>query len=424
MAGAVAIGIGGMVGGGIFAVLGVAAEDPGGATPVAFLVAGVVAALTAYSYARLSVQYPSDGGTVTFIDRTFGVSAVTGTVNVILWVGYVATTGLYAAAFGHYGAALLPGGAESSTVAFKSLAVVGVALPWFVNLTSASLVARTEGAVVAVKMLVLLVVIAAGLPSADPSQVAPSTWASPLSIVAAGMLVFVAYEGFELIANASADVSDPATTLPRAYAWSVGLVIALYVLIAGVVVASLSPDQIARAADYALAEAASTTLGRAGFVMVGVSAVLATFSAINATLYGAARLSATLATEGELPADFRRRSWDQPVGLPVTAALGVAIAVGLPLASISTVCSAIFLAVFAVVNAVAYHAGSDARVARPVAGAGVIGSVASLVVLLTDAGRHDVVALAVLVVLLGTAAAAERYVLRGHRVQRARNLGG
>jgi amino acid transporter len=416
--GAIAIGIGGMVGGGIFAVLGVAAERAGGATPVAFAIAGAVAGLTAYSYTTLSVHLPSDGGTVNFVDRIFGIGALTGTANVVLWVGYVATTALYAAAFGHYGAALLPGDAETSSVWFRVLAVVGVGLPWFVNLTSAGLVARTESVVVGVKMLVLLVVVAAGVPNADPGSLAPSTWGSPVDVVAAGMLVFVAYEGFELIANASADVARPAHTLPRAYGWSVGLVVALYVLVAGVVVASLSAEEIAAAADYALAEAASTTLGRSGFVLVGVAAVLATFSAINATLYGAARLSAKLALEGELPDGFRRHPWDQPIGLHVTALLGLAIAVGLPLSSISSVSSSIFLIVFTIVNAAAWQAGDRARVRRPVAGAGVAGCAASLVVLTVRNVAADPTSLVVLAVLLGVALVGELALLRPRRARR------
>ena len=73
-----AIGIGGMVGGGIFAVLGLATQLAKGATPVAFIIAGIVALITTYSYKNLSVAFPSKGGTVTFIDRGFGVDFFTG----------------------------------------------------------------------------------------------------------------------------------------------------------------------------------------------------------------------------------------------------------------------------------------------------------------------------------------------------------
>ena len=203
LVGGVSIGIGGMVGGGIFVVLGVAAEQAGGATPLAFLVAGVVAALTAYSYAKLSVRYPSGGGTVTFVDRVFGVDTVSGSVNVLLWVGYMATIGLYAAAFGHYGAALLPGDLADNALVFKSLAVVGILAPWIINLANAGIIARTESFVVAIKLVILMIVVAVGMPSVDPEQLRPDTWSSPFAIVAAGMVVFVAYEGFELIANSA-----------------------------------------------------------------------------------------------------------------------------------------------------------------------------------------------------------------------------
>ena len=96
--GAVSIGVGGMVGGGIFAVLGLAAVTARGATPVAFLVAGIVALLTAYSYAKLSVAYPDNGGTIIFIDKAFGVDWFTGTTNMLLWLGYIVTLSLYAVA--------------------------------------------------------------------------------------------------------------------------------------------------------------------------------------------------------------------------------------------------------------------------------------------------------------------------------------
>ena len=148
------------------------------------------------------------------------------------------------------------------------------------------------------------------------------------------MLIFVAYEGFELIANASAEIKNPEKTLPKAFALAVGLVVALYVLIAFVVVGSLSPSQIADSADFALAQAASTSLGHSGFILVSISAVLATFSAINATLYGSARLSFTIATEGELPAVLETRAWNQPIGLHITALIGLGMAVALPVESI------------------------------------------------------------------------------------------
>jgi len=101
---AVSIGIGGMVGGGIFAVLGLAVQLAAGGTYVAFAIAGIVAVLTSYSYARLSVAYPSQGGTVEFLNQAFGTGILTGALNILLWFNYIITLSLYAYAFGSYGA--------------------------------------------------------------------------------------------------------------------------------------------------------------------------------------------------------------------------------------------------------------------------------------------------------------------------------
>ncbi len=103
-----AIGVGGMVGGGIFAVLGLSVELTGGGAPLAFLIAGIVALVTSYSYARLSVTYPSQGGTVAFLDRAFGSGLLTGSANILLWISYIVMLSLYAYAFGSYGASFFP----------------------------------------------------------------------------------------------------------------------------------------------------------------------------------------------------------------------------------------------------------------------------------------------------------------------------
>jgi amino acid transporter len=415
IAGATSIGIGGMVGGGIFAVLGVAATEAGGATPVSFLVGGVVAALTAYSYARLSVTMPSAGGTVAFIDRVFGVGRVTGSVNALLWIGYVITTALYAAAFGNYAATFIVGDGSVGPLTLRALVGCGIALPWLVNLTDASVVARSETLIVGIKVVILTLVIVAGVPSSSSSRLATDTWGGAVGILAAGLLVFVAYEGFELISNASGDISDPKRTLPWAFGLSVGIVIVLYVAIAAVVVGSLTPTRIVEASDFALAEAASESLGAVGFTAVAVSAVLATLSALNATLYGAARLSYTLATDGELPERFGTVRWNDPVGLHVTAALGLIAAVTLPLASISAMASIIFLVVFAVVNLAAFRAGADARVRRPIAALGAVACSVALVVLVVDTSAKSPIALVVLLLTVVVLLVVEGRWLSHHR---------
>jgi len=386
--GAVAIGVGGMVGGGIFAVLGLAATLAGGATPVAFLVAGVVALLTAYSYAKLTVAYPSDGGTIVFIDRAFGVDLCTGGVNNLLWLSYIVTLSLYAVAFANYTATFFPN--QQGPVFHHTLISVGILFPMVLNLASPALVSKTETAVVVIKIGILLVVVAFGVGSIDMSRLAPAEWESPIAIVGGGMLIFVAYEGFELIANTAPNVDNAEKVLPRAYYASVGFVIVLYIVIAAVTVGTLDAQQIQSASDFALAEATQSTLGKLGFTLVAVSAVLATFSAINATLYGSARLASSIAAEGEAPRFLERRIWNRPVpGLVLTAGLALLLANLADLAAISSMGSAGFLVIFAVVNAANFVRHKEAKSSRIIAGLGVAACAGALIALIGHTAQSD-----------------------------------
>ncbi len=331
----VAIGVGGMVGGGIFAVLGLAVQLARGGTPVAFLLAGVVALLTTYSYTKLSVAYPSRGGTVTFLDRIFGSGMLTGSLNVLLWLSYIVMLSLYAFAFGSYGATFLPPAWQGvGTHILISLSVITIA---GLNLLGAELIGKAESWIVGLKIAILLFFVGVGLTGIDTTQLAPDTWSPPMQLAAGGMIIFLAYEGFELIANTAQDVEDVPRTLPRAYYTAVGFVIFLYVLVAFVAVGNLSVDKIVAAKDYALAEAARPFLGQTGFTLIAIAAMLSTASAINATLYGAARVSYTIARDGELPATLERKAWGQPAeGLLITAGMTLLIANVFDLTSIAT----------------------------------------------------------------------------------------
>ncbi|BBF63835.1 APC family permease [Acidithiobacillus ferridurans] len=345
----VALGVGGMVGGGIFAVLGLAVQLAHGGTPLAFALAGMVALLTAYSYAKLSVAYPSRGGTVVFLDRTFGAGMFTGSLNVLLWLSYVVMLSLYAFAFGSYGATFLPqawqGIGKHALISFAVITIAGM------NLLNAELIGKAEIWIVAIKLAILLLFVGVGIFGINASRIAPGSWSPPLQLAAGGMIIFLAYEGFELIANTANDVRDVAKTLPRAYYTAVGFVIALYVLVALVTVGNLPVDKIVAAKDFALAEAARPFLGQTGFTLIAIAAMLSTASAINATLYGAARLSYCIARDGELPAILERKVWGQPVeGLLITAGLTLIVANVFDLTSIATMGSAGFLLIFAAVN--------------------------------------------------------------------------
>lgn len=400
------IGVGGMVGGGIFAVLGLSVKLAQGGAPLAFLIAGSVALVTAYSYVQLAVAFPSQGGTVSFLGRAFGTGLMTGSLNILLWISYMVMLSLYAYAFGSYGASLLP--AEYQPLGKHVLITASVVAIGGLNMMRASLIGRAEDWIVLVKLAILTLFIVVGIPGIEPARLVPATWSSPVELVAGGMLIFLAYEGFELIANTAHDVRDPRRTLPRAFYSGVGFVILLYVLVAIVTVGTLPVAQIVGARDYALAEVARPVFGQAGFLLIAVTAMLSTASAINATLYGAARLSYVIARDGELPAVLEHRVWGRPIeGLLITAAITLVIANLADLSSLSTMGSAGFLLIFAAVNAanvmLAERTGS--RRWLSLLGVGLcLGALGTLLWQTAQTGPHR---LWVLVLMTGTAVTVE-----------------
>lgn len=349
---ALSIGIGGMVGGGIFAVLGLAVSLAKGGTPIAFLIAGVIALVTAYSYAKLSLTFPERGGTVKFVNEGFGKTIFSGGINNLLWISYIIMLSLYASAFGSYAPNLFT--IVNKTVDFHIYASAVIIGATIINYYSIKIVGKIESFAVIVKLIILLAFVGIGcyglFGSEHLSQLSTSNWETPLKLLTGGMVIFVAYEGFELIANAAPDVVNPKKNIPRAYYGSVIFVILLYIIIAIVTVGSLPFSEIKDAKDYVLAEAAKPMLGQIGFTVITIAALISTFSAINASILGGTRVSYEIAEDDELPHHLTGKLWNQPVGLLITSVLTLIVANVLKLESISTTGSVGFLLIFAMVN--------------------------------------------------------------------------
>ena len=346
---AAAIGIGGMVGGGIFAVLGLAVQLSHGGAPLAFLIAGIVALATSYSYSKLSVAFPGKGGTVSFLDKAFGPGLTTGTMNILLWISYIIMLSLYGYAFGSYGAELFSG---STNEFLKHILISGIIIAiTILNIFSAKLIGKAEDYIVAIKLLILLFFCAVGFWGIRGDNLAITSWSPAMNLIAGGFIIFLAYEGFELIANTAEDVREPEKNLPLAFYSSVIFVIVLYILVATVTVGNLPVDKIVEAKDYALAIAAKPFLGQFGIILISVAALLSTTSAINATLYGSARLSYIIAKDGELPQFLEDNIWNKPLeGLLITSIATLLVANLFDLSSLSTMGSAGFLLIFTGVN--------------------------------------------------------------------------
>ncbi len=349
MVAAVSIGIGGMVGAGIFSILGVVAQAAGNAMWLAFAIGGVVALLSTYSYAKLGATFPSAGGAVHFLVEGFGDGVFAGGLNLFMWAGYIISLALYATAFGSYAATFIT--EAPSAVLLKSLAIGSVLLVTVVNAFGAKVMGRGETIIVAVKLAILVVFAATGLWFVKPENLSPELWPGSQSILFGAGVLFIGYEGFGLIANAAGDMRNPQVTLPRALYTAVILVIILYLAVALTVTGNLTNAEIERARDYALAEAAKPFLGEVGFRLIAVAALFSTASAINATLFGSANVCYMIARDGELPARLSRLEWKQATGgLLLTAALVVVVMLCFDLSGIAMMGSAAFLLVYAAVN--------------------------------------------------------------------------
>jgi amino acid transporter len=401
-----AIGVGGMVGGGIFAVLGLAVQLAAGGTPVAFFFAGLVALLTGYSYAKLSVTFASQGGTVEFINQAFGEGIFTGALNILLLISYIVMLSLYAYAFGSYGASFFPH--EYQPLAKHLLISAAVVLFTVLNVIGSKAVGRAEEWIVGFKILILLGFAGIGFWSVDAHRLAPAAWSPFLEIIAGGMVIFLAYEGFELIANSAKDVRDAEKTLPAAYYSTILFVIVLYILVSLVTVGNLPVSDIVSAKDYALAEAARPFLGQTGFTLSAVAALLSTGSAINATLYGTTRVSYIIAKEGELPGELEEKIWNRPIeGLFISSGLTLLIANLFDLSSLSIMGSAGFLLIFAAVSAANLRLRRRTGSSAWIAAAGVCASLCAFCALLWHALTTSSTEIWILVIMLAVSFAVE-----------------
>lgn len=403
---AVSVGVGGMVGAGIFSILGVVAQAAGNAMWISFAIGGVVALLSTYSYAKLGAAFPSAGGAVHFLVKSFGDGVLAGGINLFMLAGYIISLALYAVAFGSYGATFITN--NPSPLLRDSLAVGSVVALTFLNAFGAAVMGRGETFIVAVKVSILVLFAATGLLFVKPENLSPALWPDTQSILFGAGVLFIGYEGFGLVTNAAANMRNPQKLLPRALYTAVLLVIALYLVVAVTVTGNLTNAEIARASDYALAEAAKPFLGDFGFRLIAVAALFSTASAINATLFGSANVCYMIARDGELPAALTRTPWKSATGgLLLTAGLVVLVILCFDLSGIAMMGSAAFLLVYAAVNAghlrVLHNTGANAVIVWM----SLITCLVMFAVLAVYTYQQQPAALVALVVIAGASFAAE-----------------
>ncbi len=377
--------IGGMIGGGIFSVLGVTIDLAGHLAFAAFLLGGVIAGLTAHAYARLALHAGRAGGPFTYL-REEGHTQAAAWVAWLLIVGYVFALAVYTFTFGHYLANVL-----GAPVLVARLSGVGIMVIFAaINLRGVATSGLTEDVIVFTKLAVLAGISAIGIGMFSPSRLAPLDNMGLLGVFLGAAVIFVAYEGFELVPYDYDDISEPRRTVPRALYLSVGVVVLVYVAVTLASQMLLSDQAIVGEKEVAFAVVGERALGSFGLWAATLGAVFSTSSAINATLFSTARLVRDVSAARELPARLARERGGLPVGAVAWLALfGAAFSLLPGITEIVSFGSLTFLLVFGLINLL--HARHTARAGwdRRLAYLGAVACFAAAVGLLYYLARSD-----------------------------------
>ncbi|MHB1504509.1 MAG: APC family permease [Acidimicrobiales bacterium] len=360
---ATALGVGGMMGAGLYTLLGLAATSTGSYLPVAFIVGALAAVFSVYSYARLGSRFPSGGGAAHFIVEEYGHGISSGGLNVFQYLAYLIATSLYATGFAEYADALGGHALPQWTAKVFGMGIVLVFLA--VNVLGSKMVGRAEMLIVGIEIVILLGFVIIGLSSAQPSRLGSGGGDGTLGIITGAALLYVTYQGFGVVTNASNRMVSPRRELPRAMFAALGIVAVLYVTISSLVVALMPQAAIVANAGHVLANAGQAALGRIGFLAVAAAALLATSSAVNATLFAASNVAFDEARSGELSRLLTGTvGRNGTVALVTSAAIVMLLVLFFPLDAVGQMTSLAFLVVYGAVSAghlrVRAHTGARA----------------------------------------------------------------
>ncbi len=382
--GATGVGIGAIVGGGILVLGGVALAQTGPGALVAFALNGLVATLTALSFAELSSRFPESGGAYTFAKKVLSVQAAFA-VGWVLWFASIVAAVLYALGFATYTVLLLGSlarlilGAEPSWLhhqaVFLGLAV-GASTAYTVGLIRSAGGGGNWDTVL--KVIVFIVVICFGFVALGgrsatslSDSLVPFFTGGAGGVITAMGFTFIAFQGFDLIAAVGGEVKNPEKTIPRAMLLSLAAALLVYlplifiVSTVGVAPGASVAELAARHPETLIAVAAERFMGGAGFWLVVVAAILSTLTALKANLFAASRVALTMAQDRTLPPVLGRIN--EKYGTPVMAIFATSLALFVILlvlpdvAAAGAAASLIFLISFALAHWTAFLARRRAK---------------------------------------------------------------
>jgi amino acid transporter len=296
LVGAVSMGTAVIIGAGIFALTGQIAELGGQWFPLAFLVAAVVTAFSAYSYVKMSNAYPSAGGIAMFLEKAYGKGTITAGGALLMYFSMVINESLVARTFGSYTIQLFDVGKDSWLIP-----VLGVGLllfAFFINISGNRLIGTFSFVMSVLKIGGIAVFGIVGLWlsgfSLESFSVAPAQPSGASGFLAAVALAILSYKGFTTITNSGSEIVDPHRNVGRAIIISIAICVVVYFLVALAVAGNLSLPEIIAAKNFALAEAARPVLGDFGLWFTVALAIIATVSGVIASAFAVSRMLAML----------------------------------------------------------------------------------------------------------------------------------
>jgi amino acid transporter len=381
---AVAVGVGGIVGGGIYAAIGIVVGVAGYLTWLAYAIAGIVVLSTAYSYVNLNRLTDSEGGSVTFIEELTGQSTYAAIIGWTLIVGYIGTMAMYAYAFGAFAEFLIGRSYIFGISARPLLSVLIVAVFIALNLLGAGSSTSTERYLVVIQAGIIFVfgLIALGFGFTHNEL---QTGLSKITIdpLVAGAVSFVSFEGWQLLFYDQEQFEDPVETLANGVFSSILIAGVIYILVGFVVPSLIAPAAVAAQPEAAL-NFAGLRVSKWLALGVTIAALVSTASAINSTMFSNAIFAKNLVSDGILPDRFSDTSHSDVPTRPVLIIGVLVIAVTLKgsLESIVEFASLTYIVVYGSVNAIALsHRDSDHISPIPPI-IGLVGSITFFVLLL------------------------------------------
>ncbi|MEM6688322.1 MAG: amino acid permease [Planctomycetota bacterium] len=369
LGGAIGIGVGAIVGGGILALAGVAFEAAGPAAVIAFAVNGIIALMTAVSFGQMAKRFPESGGTYTFSRKVLSVEAAF-IVGWVVWFASIVAAVLYALGFAAFLQMTLQAWwPDSVWMGSERTSIIAILTVIVLTLWSMRQAGGGGAWINVVKVVVFAGLIVGGIwaVSKQPREttvgmLAPFAPTGPSGVLIAMGYTFIALQGFDLIAAVGGEVKDPKRNVPRAMVISLIIALAIYLpmLLVLSAVGGVSADgntpiqELARSnGETLVAAAAQNFLGPAGYWLVLGAGVLSMFTALQANLFAASRIALSMARDHTLPIWMARISARNiPFGAVIaTGVLTIGSLVALPdVAAAGAASSLIFLVTFAIAH--------------------------------------------------------------------------